>query len=46
MKIAGTDVRDMDHLDVVSVLKSCAPGKATEITIQRGGRFINSVPVY
>ncbi|XP_067928192.1 membrane-associated guanylate kinase, WW and PDZ domain-containing protein 2-like isoform X2 [Watersipora subatra] len=37
VKIAGTEVRELEHLDVVDVLKSCPQGKPTEIVVQRGG---------
>lgn len=45
MRIAGTEVKDMDHLNVVDVLKSCPQGKPTEIVVRRGGKlftFCNS----
>lgn len=42
VRIAGKEVRDMDHLLVVDVLKSCLIGHPTEIVVQRGGkRFIH-----
>ena len=39
VRIAGKEVRDMDHLLVVDVLKSCAIGSPTEIVVQRGGEL-------
>ena len=42
VEINGIKVKDLTHADVVEVLKGCPKGNASDVVIQRGGKYTMS----